>query len=339
MEESMPYVVSIFSLIACVFVFPFQGLSQEEVTIYEIQKGLVPPGTEVITNGVVTADHMVYQHDTFEYAVIQDPQAGPWSGIVLFSTAQGVLVCDEGDEVRIQGTVDEYYDMTELRNITSFEKLGTSPVPAAEILTTGDLCNDNPEEAEKWESVLVVVFDAEITDDGFGYGEFEIDDGSGAARVDDWSGGIFKPYTYEPVLGDIIDVRGILWYSYEYFKLEPRGDEDIPEVVLTDLVLDILYSRPWARPGDTVPWKVALINRTDVDVNIDRMRLDVTGPFALTRLLWSGFGTLKPSRRFEVWFELTVHPKAPLGVYTCATVAEYDGEDLASDSFECELVE
>jgi hypothetical protein len=132
------------------------------------------------------------------------------------------------------------------------------------------------------------------------------------------------------VINEFSDALGSGNYIYEFVEL--FNDEGL-------LDLEVLYSCSWARPGDTVPWKVALINRSDFEVNIDGMRLDVTGPFALTRLLWSGFGTLKPSQRFEVWFELTVHPKAPLGVYTCTTVAEYDGEDLASDSFECELVE
>ena len=219
----------VFSLLFLLLVFPITLLAQEEVTIYEIQQGGYT-GQEIITTGVVTAGNTVFGHDTYEYAVIQDPQGGAYSGIVLFATSQGGLTCGEGDEVRVQGEVQEYYGMTEISYITSFEKIGTANVPDAEVLTTNDLSTDNPGEAEKWEGVLVVVQDAEITNDDLGYGEFEVNDGSGAARVDDWGGYEYKPYTYEPVLGAVIDVRGILFYSYSDFKLEPRGNQDIPDV-------------------------------------------------------------------------------------------------------------
>ena len=219
----------VFSLLILVLVFPISLTAQEEVTIYEIQQGGYT-GQEIITTGVVTADHTVFTDDEYEYAVIEDPQGGAYSGIVLFSISQGELTCDEGDEVRVQGTVQEYYDLTEISYITSFEKIGTADVPDAEVLTTVDLSTSNPGEAEKWEGVLVTVYDAEVTNDDLGYGEFEINDGSGAARVDDWGGYESKPYEYDPVLGEVIDVRGILWYSHENFKIEPRGDQDIPEV-------------------------------------------------------------------------------------------------------------
>jgi hypothetical protein len=217
------------TMLMFILLLPAVALSQEEVTIYEIQQG----GYEdqvVITTGVVTADHTVFKDDTYEYVFIEDPQGGAYSGLLLYSITQGKLTCEYGDEIRVQGTVSEYYDMTELTYITDFEILGKGQVPEAEVVSTLDISNDNKAEAEKWESVLIVVHNADVTGEPDQYGQFTINDGTGEAVVDDWKGYEKKPYDYEPVVGDEIDVRGVLYYSFDEFKIEPRNNSDIPDV-------------------------------------------------------------------------------------------------------------
>ncbi len=133
-----------------------------------------------------------------------------------------------GASVTLSGTVGEYSNVTILLGLTDFEILGASDngiepslVSTGEISTGGD-------NSEAFEGVLVRV-EGTCDNDDFGYGEWSLDDGSGPVRVDDF---IYDEFM--PVLGTSYQVTGILFYSYGEFKILPRDENDIVEILSVD---------------------------------------------------------------------------------------------------------
>ena len=187
--------------------FVILSFAQTEVTIYQIQgqQALSPyEGQTVKTYGIVTG---VYSGSYF----IQDGE-GEWNGVYVYSS-ESVIV---GDEIELTAEVDEYYDLTELKNVSSYTIISTgNPLPAASWLSTEEV-ND-----EAYEGVLVKVENAICTNDNAGYGEWELDDGSGFCRIDDLG------VVYSPVLGLSYTVTGPLYYSFDFYKIEPRNESDI----------------------------------------------------------------------------------------------------------------
>jgi endonuclease/exonuclease/phosphatase family metal-dependent hydrolase len=179
------------------------------VAIYDIQYSLTGPspleGTDIVTCGIVTG---VFDSGYF----IQDG-AGAWNGIYIYNYSNDP---QRGDSLIIAGTVAEYYDKTELNNISFFEvKSGNNSLPEAIVLNTGDVGQ------ESYEGVLVKVENAECIEYNAIYGEWIVDDGSGEIMINDLM------FVFVPVLGEFYDITGIVDYSYSNFKIEPRDENDI----------------------------------------------------------------------------------------------------------------
>jgi DNA/RNA endonuclease YhcR with UshA esterase domain len=195
-----------------------------EVTIYDIQYTTDPSpdstypspyfGQEVTVTGVVTASSGIVGSGFF----LQEAP-GPWHGIYVYTT---LYSAQEGDSVRLTGIVDEYYGLTEIKNLSEFTILKHGvPTPDPVFVHTADLSSGLS--AESYEGVLVYSDYVVVTNPDLGYGEWEIDDGSGPTRVDDYAG-----YSYTPQLGDsILRIIGVQYYSFGNYKLEPRSDADI----------------------------------------------------------------------------------------------------------------
>ncbi len=176
------------------------------------QEGDSPLNGQVVTvQGVVTA---VTSYSFF----LQDADTA-WSGINVFgqSAASQVTL---GDRVQLTGTVDEYYGKTEIKDVTALTILEQNvPLPNPLVLPTGQVAQ------EKYEGVLVRVKNATCTNPDLGYGEWEVDDGSGPCRIDD-----LMLQNFVPVSGQKYNITGICDYSYSNFKIEPRTLEDVEEV-------------------------------------------------------------------------------------------------------------
>ncbi|MFO8184223.1 MAG: hypothetical protein R6U39_08625 [Candidatus Aegiribacteria sp.] len=195
-------------------------------TCYEIQgqQSSSPyEGQTVSVTGIVVVGGDEYYSNSAAYAVIMDAVGGAWAGLTLYGDAVSSL--QRGDSVTVTGTVDEYDYFGDW--IDSFTEL-TFPtevivhssghtLPSAEAVTTGTAGQ------EQWESVLVTVSNATVTEDSLGYGEWAVNDGSGEIRVDD-----LGDYSYAPTLDDFFSqITGVCWYSFDNFKLEPRDDNDL----------------------------------------------------------------------------------------------------------------
>ena len=74
---------------------------------------------------------------------------------------------------------------------------------------------------EAYEGVLVKVESAICTNNNLGFGEWELDDGSGPCRVDDMG------VVYSADVGLSYTVTGPLNYSFDFYKIEPRDESDI----------------------------------------------------------------------------------------------------------------
>ncbi len=187
----------------------------QTMSIADVQKtanggeGDSPYKGQVVTlQGVVTG---VTKYGYF----IQDA-AQPWSGVYVYDGTHASTL-KVGNKVLLTGTVDEYNGKTEIKDLTSFSVVEeNATVPAPLTVKTGDV----PQ--EQYESVLVRVTGAECTNTDLGYGEWEVDDGSGPCRVDDL---IYKGFT--PELGQKYTITGPCDYSYGNYKIEPRDEQDI----------------------------------------------------------------------------------------------------------------
>ena len=188
-------------------------------SVYDVQytgaaDGASPfDGRRVRISGVVSA-----RFDDGNYLYVADSVGGAWSGVTLYPAPAGV---QRGDRVLVCGEVDEYFGLTELKELSHLDVVASGqPEPVPLRCLTGDVAD------ERHEGVLVEIVDATVTEEDLGYGEWEVDDGSGPVRVDD-----LGTYGYRPQMGDRIPrLRGVVHHSFGAFKLEPRDDADFGSV-------------------------------------------------------------------------------------------------------------
>ena len=237
--------------------------SETITAIYDIQytdssSGDSPLEDSVLTiSGIVTAEFWGSSNERTLY--VQD-SAGPWNGVMVyeyggwdafdFESATGTVnSVAEGDSVTLTGEVTEYYGVTEIKNVTSFQILGQAEnmiapdtVTAAQIATGGSL-------AEAYEGCLVKIADVVVADDSLGHGEWSVSDGTDTVRVDDnWD------YYFWPSAGDsLAEVVGILDYAYSNTKIQPRLARDVVEAgdkIRIHRIQQVLYSDLLKAPDD-----------------------------------------------------------------------------------------
>jgi len=236
------------------------------VTIHDIQyadnsTGDSPyKGQLVRTSGVVTALN-VYNGERKGYFIEDKEEA--WNGVYVYDTdtANHMAI---GDSVEVVGTVDEYYNFTEIKELKYFENFGSGYDRMAVTVTTGSY-ND-----EQWEGVLVKFENATCTNPELNnYGEVEVNDGSGPAILDDY---LFKYPAF--TLNDVYTVTGVVNYSYGAFKLNPRDANDITNVtgISNNSLAENISVYP--NPGNG-QLSISLNNALSGDVTVRIM--DITG--------------------------------------------------------------
>lgn len=190
------------------------GSTLSAQSIQEIQgQGNASPfdGQVITTTGIVTASFTTGSNATSAY-FIQDGTAQR-SGIYVYD---GNFSPQVGDEVEITATVDEFFELTELVDVTSLEILSQgNPLPEPVVVSTAEA------NSEDFESMLVTVESAACTNPDIGFGEFELNDGSGPLAVDDLI------YLFQASQGINYTVTAPLYYSFGAFKLVPRSEADI----------------------------------------------------------------------------------------------------------------
>jgi len=234
---------------------PEGGGSAGEVTIEEIQETTDPDGDsplinqEVITSGIVTA---AYDEGFW----IQDG-VGPWSGVFVREDNPGVA---EGDDVTVTGTVQENFGLTRINSVTDITiNSSGNALPTPEVLTTGTAG------VEEYESVLIQLDGVTCTDDNLGFGEWQINDGSGDYIVDD------ELYDAGPQLLTGYDITGVAYFSFSFFKLLPR---DMDDVVINEDASQLGVGFEAAaisadETSGTITVEVEILNPADVETAVD----------------------------------------------------------------------
>lgn len=191
-------------------------------TIYELQQGMVDPGSLVLVEDVVVTTPWDFGGDTYW---VQDPAGGAFSGIAVYMPNAGAFVPSPGDVVTLCGEYDEFFDQSQLQmagegDVTA---AGNGPVPAPEVLDAAELGANPP--AEDWEGVLVRVENVQVTTAADMFGQWEVD---GVLLTDDV---FFEMAAWpNPAVGDMFgSLTGVLTYSFEEYKLAPRDAADIVE--------------------------------------------------------------------------------------------------------------
>ncbi len=196
-------------------------------SIYDIQYvaagGDASPlvGQPVNVRGIVTmasgvmSDNIFYLHDA----------SGEFHGIACYMSGTPTPV-QEGDLVTFCGYVTEYYGLTEVgrhfEESMVIESSGNANYGYTDV-TTAEITYDNLS-SEPYEGQLCRVQNATVTFESDIYGIWYCRDSSGVdCKVDDEA-----YYSYDPeVLDTLAELRGILFYSFDEYKLQPRYDEDI----------------------------------------------------------------------------------------------------------------
>lgn len=184
-------------------------------------------GYNVTVKGIVTTDSSHFSNSYY----IQDKEEA-WSGIWVRDYYHfGFAI---GDMVEVTGTVQEDYGVTRIANVdsaTGAKLLSSGNVINPIVVTTGEITTGGAN-AEAYESVLVKVQNLTVSnaypDAPSNFGEFSINDGSGALRVDDlalyFDGNLNNAFA----LNDHIDAMiAIHYFSFSNYKLLPRSNADI----------------------------------------------------------------------------------------------------------------
>jgi len=234
-----------------------EGALQEPATttaIYDIQYVANPEtddasplnGQEVTISGIVTAEF--WGSDQMRYMYVQDAE-GPWNGIVCFEYGGwnnfSWVDADgnphhgpaEGDQVTLTGTVDEYYNLTELVDVSvGIVNGSTAEMISPSVISPGEL-------DESYEGCLVKFDGVTVSDPDLGYGEWEFtNDAMETAVADDkWD------YFYYPEAGQELGaIVGVVDYSYGAYKVQPRLARDVVESdgepIRIQRVQQVLYS-------------------------------------------------------------------------------------------------
>ncbi|RLD48374.1 MAG: hypothetical protein DRI94_12610, partial [Bacteroidetes bacterium] len=125
------------------------------ITIHNIQgETSTSPynGQNVTTSGIVTANFVNSYY-------IQDGK-GEWNGIYVYDNERNPTI---GDSIVISGQVYEYYDLTEIKNISSYYFCSAqNKIPEPVIISTNNV-------SEAYEGVLVKIVGANCTNTNAGY--------------------------------------------------------------------------------------------------------------------------------------------------------------------------
>lgn len=237
----------------------FTGLtSGPALTVSNIQYTTNPGGGSVYSGQVVDVEGVVTYLEPTSYGsslpinfsayAISDAQGGPWSGVYVYDNSRRP---DLGDRVRITAFVDEYYGLTELKNVTAYTLLGRSnTVPATAVA-----CAHLGQEA--YEGVLVCVSNVTVTSANYNNysNEWQVTDGTGTLIV-----GTRCPYRYIARAGQTLTaVIGHVYYSFGANRLQPRADEDIVGRPVMSYALRGLVMTP---EGPRSNWYVHVLDDT-----------------------------------------------------------------------------
>jgi hypothetical protein len=193
-----------------------------DTTIYDLQQGMVGDGTNVTVAGVIVTTPINVEDGL---VFIEEPDAGPYSGISLYLWDEVVMANQlmPGDLVNVTGEYAEFFEVSQIvvKNPGDIVVVGSEAVPGPDIVSAADVARDNLIDAEPWEGVRVCIDDAAVLDSNDGFGQYLL---VGEALV---GNAFVDPLPDVQIGGTFAQVCGSLHYSFEEFKLQPAGPDDL----------------------------------------------------------------------------------------------------------------
>ncbi len=186
-----------------------------ETTVAAIQSGEVATGAQVTLKGVISTSGLDRPEGGF---FVQDAGGGEYSGVYIYlyeEVAADLSSLEAGQELTISGQVTEFYDYTEITVSSSADisVTGTGDVTVDVVSTPGD------GDWEAWEGCLITVADVTVTSEEDDYGAMDLDNG---LKLDD------EVADYTASNGESFGTAtGLLSYGYEYYRLNPRSQDDL----------------------------------------------------------------------------------------------------------------
>jgi len=180
----------------------------ETSTIAEIRQGDPQDGDFVALEDVVVTTPITPDGEMF---FVQDVGGGPYSGLTVYVGTDS-FPAEPAMSLDITGTLTDYYGMLELQPVEIVDTGASGPLTATTL-------DEAPADWEVYEGALLTLTDVQITSDPDNYGEVETNYG---ITVND----LF----YDAGLGDgdvYSAITGVIEYSYDAYKLEPRFAEDL----------------------------------------------------------------------------------------------------------------
>ncbi|MDB4088142.1 T9SS type A sorting domain-containing protein [Flavobacteriales bacterium] len=191
------------------------GPTYDTLSIYDIQHTTASSGDSpwedslIQTSGVVTAIHGSGYW-------LQD-SASAWNGVYVYDNVNTPAL---GDDITIRAEVDEFFNLTELKNVDTLITNSTgNALPTPIVLNTTELSSE-----EKYEGVLCKVSAGHCINPAAGNGEWHIVNTSDTGVVDDMM------YAFVPTINFKYDVTGVIQYSFGEYKIEPRDSLDVVEI-------------------------------------------------------------------------------------------------------------
>ncbi len=200
-------------------------------------------GSQVYTGGIVTA----VRDDSSFYLT---SGSGAWSGVYVYSND---YLLYEGDSVVLDAEVDEYYELTELKNVANLQVISSGNI------FSPSYCNTAAADSEEFEGCFVEVSNAICNNDNAGFGEWIVNDGSGDLIIDD----LF--YAFTPILNQSYTVSGVITFSYGAFKLLPRNGSDVAGFIsVNETTENVFYMYP--NPLSQSNLNITLQNNSNVSL-------------------------------------------------------------------------
>ena len=200
-------------------------------------------GSQVYTGGIVTA----VRDDSSFYLT---SGSGAWSGVYVYSND---YLLYEGDSVVLDAEVDEYYELTELKNVANLQVISSGNI------FSPNYCNTAAADSEEFEGCFVEVSNAICNNDNAGFGEWIVNDGSGDLIIDD----LF--YAFTPILNQSYTVSGVITFSYGAFKLLPRNGSDVAGFIsVNETTENVFYMYP--NPLSQSNLNITLQNNSNVSL-------------------------------------------------------------------------